>query len=388
MPVPNWADEQMSNDLPRLRSSGEGQNLEYMEVFPQQARDLAKEIAAFASTNPGTVLLGVSDDGSLVGLADTATPAQRDELLRRVEGLCRGTVKPSITPKVTWAIETDQNVLVIQVPKGTEPVYYSGHIPYVRHLSESRPAEPHEVVERIRSQPASDVESEPNPLQDLMSRLASLLVELLVFAEETKERNVNPWLDQWRSQYEYSATKLREMAADQLAVDNGLSDDFNQLASALEAVASFQHTIGGGPRFDVVKQTALGKILEVKQKYIDSTRLSDNSIAAVSETIKKTYRQLVILAGRMEEKVNQGRIENVQSEASAFGFTLLRLSYYGIDRLRDGLSLELRGIGRDLHLVETERLYMDGGRSINAILDRISAAATRLKALVESLPEG
>jgi hypothetical protein len=50
--TPPWADEQLSKDLPHLRARGENQDLEYMESFPQNMRDLGKEIAAFATSNP------------------------------------------------------------------------------------------------------------------------------------------------------------------------------------------------------------------------------------------------------------------------------------------------------------------------------------------------
>lgn len=68
MSVPEWANERLSSELAVLRARGESQNLEYMVVFPQQARDLGKEIAAFATSNAGVILLGVSDEGDLVGL--------------------------------------------------------------------------------------------------------------------------------------------------------------------------------------------------------------------------------------------------------------------------------------------------------------------------------
>ena len=61
MTTPEWADDQWSKDLPVLRARGENQDLEYMESFPQTARDLAREIAAFATTNQGTILIGVSN---------------------------------------------------------------------------------------------------------------------------------------------------------------------------------------------------------------------------------------------------------------------------------------------------------------------------------------
>ncbi len=95
-----WADEQLSKDLPVLRACGENQDLEYMESFPQNVRELAKEIAAFATSNAGTILIGVSNTGDLIGLEGTSSPDGRDGFLRRVEGICRGTIKPAITPIV------------------------------------------------------------------------------------------------------------------------------------------------------------------------------------------------------------------------------------------------------------------------------------------------
>ena len=49
--MPEWADEQLSRDLSVLRARGENQDLEYIESFPQNVRELAKEIAAFATSN-------------------------------------------------------------------------------------------------------------------------------------------------------------------------------------------------------------------------------------------------------------------------------------------------------------------------------------------------
>jgi len=77
----------LSQELPALRARGESQSLEYIECFPVQARELAKEIAAFATTNQGLILLGVANNGDLVGLGDAFTQEGRDLLLRRVEGI-------------------------------------------------------------------------------------------------------------------------------------------------------------------------------------------------------------------------------------------------------------------------------------------------------------
>jgi predicted HTH transcriptional regulator len=88
--MPDWADEQLSKDLPVLRAQGEGQQLEYIESFPANTRDLAREIAAFATSNTGTILIGVADSGDLVGVEGAESLEARDSLLRRIEGICRG----------------------------------------------------------------------------------------------------------------------------------------------------------------------------------------------------------------------------------------------------------------------------------------------------------
>ncbi|GAF69599.1 unnamed protein product, partial [marine sediment metagenome] len=137
MSLPEWVDFQLSKDLPILRARGESQDLEYMESFPQNVRELSKEIAAFASSNQGTILIGVSDVGDLVGLENAEDFSRRDELLRRIEGVCSGTINPSITPIVKFCIEENKVVLAILVPKGSQPIYYSHHIPYVRHITQS-----------------------------------------------------------------------------------------------------------------------------------------------------------------------------------------------------------------------------------------------------------
>ena len=217
--IPEWADEALSRDLPVLRSRGESQDLEYKVEFPENARDLGKEIAAFATSNSGTILIGVANSGDLVGLPSCLTPEGRDQIIRRLEGISKGTVKPAITPTAKFAIEGDAVVLVLTVPKGSQPVYYSSNTPYVRHLTEARPAEPHEVVERVteylRQSNASQVDSTSDRKSELYSQLARILAEVLIFVDEAQERQVNPWLDLWRSEFGYTASELRDVAASQ-----------------------------------------------------------------------------------------------------------------------------------------------------------------------------
>jgi ATP-dependent DNA helicase RecG len=122
----------------------------FMAKYPDQAHELAKEVAAFGSSNTGIIFLGVSDNTEIVGLHDVETVKDRGRLQTRVEGVCANSVSPSLVARTTFEEYDGKRVLRIEVPKGSEPVYYSTDRPYVRHGSLSRPARPQEVTELVR----------------------------------------------------------------------------------------------------------------------------------------------------------------------------------------------------------------------------------------------
>lgn len=388
MPVPDWADEAWSKELPVLRSKAENQDLEYMESFPQQARDLAKEIAAFATSNQGTILIGVSNAGDLVGLDDASTFEGRDNLLRRIEGICRGTIKPAITPVARFAIENDRPVLVLLVPKGGQPVYYSGNVPYVRHITESRPAEPHEVIELVMAYlPAKEPEDgQPDPFSEIISRLALILRDVIIYGEEADERMLNPWLDLLRAQFEHAASELRELVIDDVAIEHGLSNDLNQLVTALDNVVQLRLHLGSGPELESLVAKVLTQARATWSKWIDPTPLSDDSLHSIRADIIRATRKLRGLCDRMQTMLDQGRTEDIQSEASRLGFSLLRAAQFNLDALQPGLANRLRDAGRPMHLLETKRLYMDGGQSDRAVADTVAACCAELEEIVASLP--
>lgn len=389
MRMPEWADEHLSRDLLVLRARGENQDLEYMESFPQNVRELAKEIAAFATSNPGTILIGVSDTGDLVGLEDALTIEGRDTLLRRVEGICRGTIKPAITPTVKFANEDDKVVLVIIVPKGSQPVYYSNHTPYIRHVTESRPAEPHEIVELVRVWlPAVGLEGEDqdqDPLTHLISEIAKVIVDVLIYADEADERNVNPWLEMWRAQFQQGAAELRELAIRDIAIEQGMSDELNELAQALDEVATFRMYLGCWEKLSASVKRVYKLASLIKDRRINSLPLSKASLEGIKHMIVSSGRRLSSLADRAEQMVEQGRIEEFQTDASDVGHILLRASQCNISSLRDGIDKKLQEVGRNLHLVETMRICLDGGRSLNAIIEKVKNCSSELSQMVSSL---
>lgn len=389
MEIPIWADEQLSNDLPILRSQGESQHLEFKKEFPSNAQDLAKEIAAFATSNQGTILIGVSDEGDLVGISGAENQDVRDSLLKRLGGICSGTIKPAITPIAKFAYENDLIVLVINVPKGKQPIYYKGNIPYVRHFTDSRPAEPHEVLEIIGEYlDKKDIgqEEKGNELRSsFYSELVNVVGDTLIYADQVHERNVNPWLDQWRSTFGYAAEELRELAAHEIAVEDNLEDELRDTANALDSVANLRLTLGCGPELNRLVDEAREKLQSIKERKLDSISLSQDSLIYIKESIVSTGRKLRDLADRAHDLIESGRIEELQENASELGHNLLRVVKYDINSLGENAKEYLIAVGRSLHLIETVTIYMDGGASLRAIQERVEKSANDLEQIVKNL---
>jgi ATP-dependent DNA helicase RecG len=388
MAIPEWADAQLSKDLPILRSRGENQDLEYKSEFPQNVRDIGKEIAAFATSNNGTILVGVSDDGDLVGIDSAMEHEGRDEILRRVEGICRGTIKPAITPTARFAFEDEKAILVLLVPKGSQPVYYSNSIPYVRHITESRPAEPHEVVELVKAHLSSTEleKTEDAPFSDLISQVAPLIFDVIIFGEQREDRDINPWLDMWRSQYQQIAIDLRELAIQDISIQRGLDKKLNELADSLNKVANMRLYLGCGEELNKLIEDALSKARSFKQTEIDSNPISEDSFFQVKNAIFSNGRKLQNLNERAEEMIEQGRLEELQSEASEIGYLLSRLCLYNVDQIPNDLKEKLHVIAKELHLIETMRIYLDGGKSLRAVQGKINDLNIQLNETIKQMP--
>lgn len=104
-------------DVKNLAQTGEGTYLEFKRTIPS-AYKIAREIAAFANTKGGTLLIGVDDDKSLVGVLGY----QEEEYLldKATSELCR--------PRVDITIEVvhfgERDLLVIRVPEAVEkPIF-------------------------------------------------------------------------------------------------------------------------------------------------------------------------------------------------------------------------------------------------------------------------
>lgn len=119
------------DELCQLIERGEGQTVEFKREF---TTGVGKEIVAFANTDGGVVIIGVDDDGLVVGVE--GKPRKVEE---RVMGVCRTNCQPPLTPQVEIVTLNGQPLVIVSVAEG-ERLYTANDICYVRAGSISRRA--------------------------------------------------------------------------------------------------------------------------------------------------------------------------------------------------------------------------------------------------------
>jgi hypothetical protein len=175
---PLWTDLAASQRLPELCAQGEGQRVEFKERLPSQGHDIGKSIAAFASSNAGLLLYGISNDGSVVGIENGHDSEVRDQVSQRVFNAAKD-VRPPVHPTVAWAYLDGKAVCVVEVERGVEAIYYSNQRPILRRGCTSRPAEPSEVEQAFRLRYSTNTQAAALPsTRQIAERMSSVLKKI------------------------------------------------------------------------------------------------------------------------------------------------------------------------------------------------------------------
>jgi hypothetical protein len=138
-----------ASDLAILRDVYEGWFVDYKQEIIQ-AKDLAKQIAAFANSNGGWLFIGIKEkDGKERTASEFLGITDIDRALRTVRDAASVHIHPQFTgytcevikgPNDEIGLEEDRAIIVIKIQAGLEPPYIhsSGQI-YRRFDDESRP---------------------------------------------------------------------------------------------------------------------------------------------------------------------------------------------------------------------------------------------------------
>lgn len=126
-------------DIISLISSGESPFLEFKEKLPDPPRKLAYEMAAFANSQGGKILIGVQDNGVVTGVAEP------DRVIRDVANLARDAVKPAIRPEIRRENVEGLSVVIVEIPQQMLPRQVDGRH-YLRVGTTVRQATSEEVA--------------------------------------------------------------------------------------------------------------------------------------------------------------------------------------------------------------------------------------------------
>ena len=177
-------------------------------------RSLAKELVAFANLQGGQVLLGVDDDGTLVGLTrydpidDGANNDQVPRTYQRLEEwvmqACRDKIRPELIPyfEVVHDVEPGRDVAVVRVEQGwgVHHVWHDQHRTYyIRVGTLSREASPEELERLFQQRGAFRLELRPvsgSSLADLDRRRLRDYFERLRGQSVPEERTPLAWQEQ------------------------------------------------------------------------------------------------------------------------------------------------------------------------------------------------
>jgi len=97
--------------------NGENSGVEFKEEGISTT-DLAEEIVAFSNFKGGAILIGVNDEGSILGV-------ERNDLEEWVMNICRDIVKPAIIPYYEQTkMDEGQIVAVVKIDQGVSKPYY------------------------------------------------------------------------------------------------------------------------------------------------------------------------------------------------------------------------------------------------------------------------
>ncbi|MFW9614648.1 MAG: RNA-binding domain-containing protein [Macellibacteroides fermentans] len=115
-----------SDKIKQIISRGEGLDVEFKESFDSLSRSVFETICAFLNRKGGHILLGVADNGEVVGV-------NKDTVQNQLDTLNRDTNNPQIISPTfylaTEVVEVDgKTVIYIYVPESSQPHTYKGVI--------------------------------------------------------------------------------------------------------------------------------------------------------------------------------------------------------------------------------------------------------------------
>lgn len=126
-------------ELLEIVKKGEDSYTEFKEERAHSDQ-LAAEIVAFANTEGGNLIVGVSDEGEIIGVTNL------DKEMQRIDNICANNCEPTVYTTIEKLVIDDKKILIVKISKGTQRPYRTNRgIHYIRTASGKRIASPGEL---------------------------------------------------------------------------------------------------------------------------------------------------------------------------------------------------------------------------------------------------
>ncbi len=109
--------DDLNERLDRLRRGGESETVEFKVDFPK-GEGIPRTVAAFANGGGGTIIIGIRDDGEVVGICDDVADA-RDSL----DNIVRNNVSPPPKYELLTCTLEERTVIAMRVEPGDDRPY-------------------------------------------------------------------------------------------------------------------------------------------------------------------------------------------------------------------------------------------------------------------------
>lgn len=350
------SNDDMVKRLMKDIEKGEGQEIEFIEDLPSNIHEIAKEIAAFASINPGTIYLGVSDKKRITGVSSIRKHGKKegkDSILNRLGGITQKAIKPPIRVVIDF-IDYEKDTLVrISVPKGVEPVYYSSDIPYIRILTTSQRATPDQVKELHRQYfLGQGIFEQVNETSNFLTNVLFQLSDFQILWSDHKNRCSSPDMDQLKYDIGDTGRTLIKLSIDPRAHELGLSNDLQELGDLLEEMEHHKFYIDGGRSlkdFWNNGDRALELVDSLLQRVLGECHLQENYIDLAKKAIIKNINELEHCWRKKDQywrnrglSILQDILRRLAHNFNRYGYLLSEYEDQSIKQLLKEIAINLR----------------------------------------------
>lgn len=158
-------------ELKTLVAQPESEELEFKSRLPDIGH-LATHISAFANTKGGRLVIGVRDNGNIVGLKNV------DLARLRIKRVLRA-VSPSLQVVTETIGIDDKSVLVVTIPKGTKSPYLFDGQAYNRLGTQIKPITPQVLYSSIteRAKSVNELQTEIKGLSETFATLNQVVIK-------------------------------------------------------------------------------------------------------------------------------------------------------------------------------------------------------------------